>query len=77
MKERLLNILKKLNQDIDFESCNTLMDDKLLDSFDVIFLVSEIGEQFDVEITVEDLLPTNFNSADAMVALIKRLQEEE
>lgn len=77
MKELLLNILKKLNQDIDFEACNTLIDDKLLDSFDVIFLVSEIGKEFDVEITVEDLVPANFNSADAMVALIKRLQEEE
>ncbi len=77
MKEQLLDILKKLNRDLDFETCNTLFDDKLLDSFDVIFLVSEIGKTFDVEITVEDLVPANFNSLDAIVALIKRLQDEE
>lgn len=76
MKEQLLNILKQLNRDIDFKTCNTLIDDRILDSFDVIFLVGEIRKKFGAEITVEELVPANFNSVDDMIALIKRLQDE-
>ena len=50
--------------------------DQLLDSFDIISIVSEINDTFDISINVNDLLPENFNSVDAILALIKKLQEE-
>ena len=53
-----------------------LIDDEILDSFDIISIVGELNEAFDVEISVDELLPENFNSPDAMVELITKLQEE-
>ncbi len=74
--EELMNILTNLRPDIDFNTADKLIDDEILDSFDIITLVGEVNEAFDVQIGVEDLLPENFNSAAAMMALITRLQEE-
>ena len=74
--EELMNILTNLRPDIDFNTADKLIDDEILDSFDIITLVGEVNDAFDVQIGVEDLLPENFNSAAAMMALITRLQEE-
>lgn len=74
--EELMIILTNLRPDIDFNTADKLIDDEILDSFDIITLVGEVNEAFDVQIGVEDLLPENFNSAAAMMALITRLQEE-
>ena len=74
--EELMNILTNLRPDIDFSTADKLIDDEILDSFDIISLVGEVNEAFDVQIGVEDLLPETFNSAAAMMALITRLQEE-
>lgn len=75
MREKLLEILTGVRPDVDFENNTSLIDDGELESLDVVALVGELNDEFDIEITVEDLLPENFNSADAMMALIKRLQE--
>lgn len=72
----LLEILNDLHDDINYDECTTLIDDKLLDSFDIITLVSEIQNEFDVSITAEHMIPENFNSAKALYALIERLLEE-
>ncbi len=74
--EQLLDILKEVKPDIDFSTADKLIDDNMLDSFDIISIVSEVNEEFDVDINVNDLLPENFNSAEAIFALIQRLQEE-
>lgn len=74
-KEKLMQILTELRPDIDFEKEDQLIDDGTLDSFDIISLVGELNENFGVEIGVEDLQPENFNSADAMLALITRLED--
>ncbi len=76
MKEQALKILKEIRPDIDFENETKLIDDSMLDSFDIISIVSEFNETFDVSIDVEDLEPENFNSVDAMLELISRLQNE-
>lgn len=76
MKEQLLQILENAHPDVDYESQTRLIDDGILDSFDIIMVVTDIKDTFDVEITVENLQPENFNSVDAMMALITRLQEE-
>lgn len=75
--DKLLEILTQLRPDVDFESCDTLIDDGILDSFDIVSLVGQINDVFDVDINVEDLLPENFNSADAMLELIKVLQDND
>ena len=74
--EELLEILKEIRPDVDFENETKLIDDKKLDSFDIISIVSEINEAFEVDINVNDLLPENFNTVSAMYELITKLQEE-
>ncbi|MDD3367435.1 MAG: acyl carrier protein [Lachnospiraceae bacterium] len=75
--DTLLEILKDLHPDVDFELCDTLVDDKILDSFDIVTLISEINDQFDVTISAEDITPENFNSAESLFALIERLEDED
>lgn len=74
--EQLLEILSDLHPEVDFEECDTLIDDGVLDSFDIVSLISEINEEFDVVISAEHIIPENFNSAEALYALIERLEEE-
>ena len=76
MRELLLHILEDAHPGVDYESQTSLIDGGILDSFDLIMVVTDIKDAFDVEITVEDLQPENFNSMDAMLALIERLQNE-
>lgn len=76
MKEQLMGILKDLRADVDFEKEKKLIDDGILASFDIVTLVSELNSEFDVEINVMDLEPENFNTIEAMLELIEKLQEE-
>lgn len=73
--EELLDILKEVNADVDFENCDTLIDDGLLDSFDIVSIVGELNDAFDIEITPVDIIPSNFNSAEAMWNMIQKLQD--
>lgn len=73
MKEKILEILNDLNPDIDYETETALVDDDLLDSFDLVSLVSELNDSFDINITVVDFVPENFNSLSALTALVERL----
>ena len=75
--EELLEILNELHPEVDFTSCNTLIDDKILDSFDIVSVIAEINERFDVTITAEKITPENFNSASALFALIQQLEDGE
>ena len=75
MKEQVLEILTEIRGDIDFENAMRLIDDNILASLDIVAIVGEFNDAFDVEISVEDLVPENFNSVDAMVELITRAQE--
>ena len=75
--EALLEILEELHPDVDFENCETLIDDKILDSFDIITVISEISAEYDIAIPAEEIIPENFNSAKALYALITRLSDDE
>ena len=74
--EQLLAILSDLRPDVDFAGSARLIDDGILDSFDIVSLVSELNDAFDVDINVSHLVPENFNSPDAMLALVRRLADE-
>jgi D-alanine--poly(phosphoribitol) ligase subunit 2 len=73
--ETLLEILNDIDDTVDWENETALIDDRILDSFGVISLISELEDQFEVEIDASEIVPENFNSADAMWKMIQRLQE--
>lgn len=72
--ERLMEILADIRPDVDFTSETKLMDDGILDSFDVVSIISELNDEYNITIRVHELKPENFNSAAAMQEMIKRLQ---
>ena len=76
MMEKLMEILRELRPDVDFEVGTALMDDAILDSFDIVSLIGEINDAFQVEIPFEDMDPENFNSAERIFQLIERLKQE-
>ena len=71
MKEQLLAILTEAVPGVDFEQEPALVDDEILESLAIVTIVSELKDVFDVEITVDDLVPENFNTVEAMLALIQ------
>jgi acyl carrier protein len=73
--ERLIAILKDIHEDVDFEIEDNLVDDGILDSLDIVTLITEINSEFGVSIPAEEIIPENFNSAEALWDLIERLDE--
>ena len=74
--EQLLEILRRMHPDVDFESNDDLIGEGVLDSLDIVTLITEINTTFDVAIPAEEVIPENFNSAEAIYAMIERLDEE-
>lgn len=74
--ETLLKILNGLHPDVDFEAIDDLYEEGVLDSLDMVRLVTEIGMEFDVQIPAEELIPENFQNVKTIWALIERLDEE-
>lgn len=72
----LMEILEELRPDIDFETETQLVTGGLLESFDIVTLVTQINEAFDIEIKTHHLVPKNFDSAQAMLALIEQLSDD-
>ena len=73
----LLEILQEMHDEIDFENHKTLIDDNVIDSFDIITLIAEIDDRIGVTIPADELMPENFNSYTAINALINRLEDED
>ena len=76
MDERLLEILEDIQPEADYETCTTLIDDHYLNSLAIISLVAELEEEFDITIPTVEIIPENFNSAEAMWNMITLRQEE-
>lgn len=74
--EELLAILEGVRPDVDFANEKGLIADGILDSFDIVAIVGELNDEFDIEIKPNNLIPENFNSAEAMMKLIEQLQDE-
>lgn len=71
--EKLIEILKDVRDDIDFETAEDLIDSKTLTSFDIIQLISTLDDEYDISIPASEIIPENFNSAKAIYALVKKL----
>jgi len=73
----VIEMLEDIQEDVDYRSCTTLIDDHVLDSFDILAIVSAADDEFDVTIPAKDIVPANFNSAQALCALIQRLADDD
>jgi acyl carrier protein len=73
--EKLLEILKSIRPDVDFENETALIDDGILDSFDVVSIISELDNEFDVQVRITELDPENFNSAESIWNLVQELKK--
>ena len=76
MRDRILEILADQRPDVDFENEKQLVSGKILESFDIVSIVSELDDEFDIEITPKDLKAENFDSVDALEELVRRLLED-
>lgn len=74
--EALIEILNELHPEVDFATATGLIDNKVLDSFDIVTIISEVNDEFDVMILADEIVPENFNSAQSLYSLIERLIEE-
>lgn len=74
--EKLYEILLDCRPDVDFKNEKKLIDDGILESLDIVMIVSELAENYDIEIDIDEITPDNLNSAEAMYALIEKLQNE-
>ncbi|MBD5542613.1 MAG: acyl carrier protein [Lachnospiraceae bacterium] len=71
MEEKIIEILTEIDKDIETYEGDNLFDAGLLDSFQVIELVSELEDAFDIEIDAKYVVEENFLSKDAIFALVK------
>ncbi|MCI6042069.1 acyl carrier protein [bacterium] len=74
--EKLLEILEDIQPDADYETCTTLIDDGILDSFAILSIVAELEDTFGVQVTPAEIIPENFNSAQALWNMVQKLQAE-
>lgn len=69
----ILDILNDLHDDINYDEVKTLIDDKYLDSLDIVTLISELNDQFDISIPPQEIVESNFNSLDSLCQMVERL----
>lgn len=74
--ERLIGVLMKVNSDVDYYTVTNLIDGHYLDSLSILSLVALLEEEYDIEIPTVEIIPSNFNSAQAILKLVERLEEE-
>ena len=72
--EELLEVLKEVRPDVDFENDHALIDGGVLDSLNIMEIVAELCDTFDIQIGPADIIPANFNSAEAMWEMVCRLK---
>ena len=75
--EKLLEILKEIKPEIDFTQEENLIEREILTSFDIIRLVSELNNEYDIEISPLYIVPENFKSAQAIFDLVTNIQDDD
>lgn len=73
MREKVLEILSEVRPDVEFETEQTLIDDGVLDSFDIVSIISELNDEFDIAIRVTELSPENFNNLTGICNMVEKL----
>ena len=76
MKDQIIDILSEIVDDVDLDACETLIDDGVLSSLDIIQLIGALNDEFDISIPATEIVPANFNSVAAMAAMVERLADE-
>ena len=74
--DRLIEILEDIQPDVDYEKCTNLIDGHFLSSLDIISVLAELEDEYDITVPAVEIVPANFNSVEAMRKMIERLQEE-
>ena len=74
--DEVIEVLQDIKDDVDYETCTTLIDDHIFDSFDILQLISALNDTFDISIPASEIVPENFNSAKALWEMVQKLQEE-
>ena len=74
--ERLIELLEEIKEDVDFENETARIDDGILDSFDILQIISSLNDEYDISIPASEIVPENFNSAKALWVMVQRLEEE-
>ena len=75
--DHMIELLEDVKGNVDYENCTTRAPHRVLDSFDILSIISSINDEFDVSVPAKDIVPDNFNSAQAMLDMVKRLVDEE
>lgn len=73
--DELISILTELHDDVDFTTETGLIENGILNSLDIVAIITEIDDRLDVQIPAEEILPENFDSVEALWALVQRLDE--
>lgn len=74
--EKVIEILESVKPGIDYSKETRLIDDGILESFDIITIIAKLSDEFDIEFTVNEVIPENFNSAEALYNIVCKLGEE-
>ena len=74
--EEILKILQEIKPNVDFETEEDLVASRVLDSLSIMMLMGALNDKYDIELTVEDLVPENFASVQAIYEMVERLQDE-
>ena len=75
--DAVIEMLEDVKEGVDYRNATALVDNREIDSFDILAIISAIDDEFDLSVPAKDIVPTNFNSAQSLCALINRLAEEE
>ncbi len=76
MRDKILEILQEQRPDVDFETEDSLVSGGILESFDIVSIVAELDDEFDIEISPKELVAANFDSLDALVEMVEGLLED-
>ncbi len=74
--ERLIEILEGIRPDVDFNNEKKMIDDGILDSFDIVSIISELNDEYQIAIRVHELGPDNFNSVEVIMNMVQRLKNQ-
>ena len=73
--DEFIEMLEDLCPEVDFENEKALVDDKILSSFHILSIVSEINEMYGIRLTPAEVIPANFNSAENLWKLIQSMKK--